>query len=382
MMAWRWLVAGALGACALGCAESGPRESFEAERQAIVDGEPSGAEQDGVLLLRAVLADQSELVCSASLVGPSLIMTARHCVAYFTDGQFLCSVRGEPFDNPTGAGHLGLDLPADSLEVYGRKTPRKVPLARGKQVISTLSPSVCQNDLAFVVLDKALDLPIVPLRLGRPAELHEASVLVGFGMDAAEAGIDYLTQARFQKRGLEVAALGPDSIDDGVTTVPPRTLIIEGPSGCIGDSGGPLLAEKTGAALGVYSLQDGESCSAPDIRHQMVHLPPFQALIDEAFAVAGGNPTPEPELGGAAGAAGALGGSAATSPDPSGGEGGASSASTSEPEPPNQTEPSSSCAFAAPERSSTNVALPLGALAAALASRRSRSRARRRQVAA
>src|SRR4051812_45793786 len=112
MTASRWLTASVLGVCALGCAGETPDEALSARAQSIIDGEASGADEDGVVLLRAVVADQSGIVCSASLVGPNLIMTARHCVSYFTDGQFSCSVRGELIDNATGAGMLGLHFPA------------------------------------------------------------------------------------------------------------------------------------------------------------------------------------------------------------------------------------------------------------------------------
>src|SRR6185369_1972707 len=203
--------------------------------------------------------------------------------------------------------------------------------------------------------------------------------------------IDYTTQPRKQKRDLEIAAVGPDSIADGVTTVPPRELILDGPSGCIGDSGGPLLAEKTGALLGVYSLQDGESCSAPEVRHQMVHVPAFQTLIDEAFTAAGCQPEPEPA--GAAGAAGTdtpLAGASGVATDPtssagaatdptatSGGASGAASDTDSEAEPQPQTAARSGCAFSAPQRSSASVASLLIALAAAVSVRaRRRGRAR------
>jgi len=301
-----------LVACVGSCADQAPTEGVVEQRAAIVGGELSGAEQDGVVLLRGLLDDGSELVCTASLVGPNLVLTARHCVSYLSEGQFSCSVRGEVTDNPDGGGQLGLHLPAERLEIYGGKTPRKTPLARGLQVISTLSPTICKNDVAFVVLDRQVDLPIVPMRLGRPAQVHEASVLVGYGLDATQTGIDYLTQPRRQKRELEIAAVGPDSLADGVTTVPPRALILNGPSGCIGDSGGPLLAASTGAVLGVYSLQDGNSCTDPKLRHQMVHVPPFGTLIDEAFSAAGCLPTPEPDAASAgAGGDGSLTGAAA-----------------------------------------------------------------------
>jgi hypothetical protein len=365
-----WLVTCALGAGVMGCTEAAPTDGAATRAQSIVGGEASGADQDGVLLLRAVLSDGSELLCSSSLVGPNLILTARHCVSYLTDGQFSCSVRGELIDNSSGGGRLGLHLPAASIEVYAGKTPRKTALAHGQQVVSTLSPTICQNDLAFVVLDTALDLPIVPLRIGRPAEPHEASVLVGYGLDGSQQVIDYRSQGRQQKRDLQIAAIGPDSIADGVTTVPPRALILEGPSGCIGDSGGPLLSEATGALLGVYSLQQGENCTASGVRHQMVHVPPFATLITEAFSAAGCEPVletgptpePQPDAGSVAGAG----------PEPSGAAGAAgasASAATSDPNPGH----GSSCSFAPPAASALNAARVLALLATAVVAVRRRA---------
>jgi hypothetical protein len=152
------------------------------------------------------------------------------------------------------------------------------------------------------VLDRALDLPIVPLRLGRPAEYGELGSMVGFGLDAGQVGIDYRTQPRKRRGELRVTGVGPDSLEEGVTTVAPRSLIIDGPCGCIGDSGGPLLSEATGALLGVYSLLEGVSCADEDARSHLVHVPPFERLIADAFAAAGAEPILESE--GIAGASG------------------------------------------------------------------------------
>ena len=310
MTAWRWLWAGAL--CCTACVEQRPEQPGVA-RAAIVDGEPSGPEDDGVLLTRAALDDQTEVMCTASLVAPNLLITARHCVSYFQDGLFNCTVRGEVVQVSEGAGELGLHLPADSIEVYADETPRDEPIARGVKVLSTLSPVVCVNDIAFVVLDRALELPLLPLRLNRPAQLHEAVTLVGYGMDGQQLTLDYRKQPRLRKSGLEISGRGPDLLEDGVTTVAPRTLLVEGTSGCVGDSGGPLLASETGAVLGVYSLQEGESCNSPDIVHHLTHVPPFQALIDEAFTAAGAEPVPEPD---SQGDAGVDAGSAGAAPEP------------------------------------------------------------------
>jgi len=245
-------------------------------------------------MLHALLEDETDVLCSASLVAPNLVLTARHCVSYLMPGRFSCNVRGELIDNPEGGGTLGSHLPAESIEVFGRATPRSTPLARGQQIISTLAQAICTNDVAFIVLDTALELPIVPLRLEGAALVGESGSLVGFGLVRDQHLLDYRYQSRASKDDLEIAELGPDSLEEGVTTAPPRSLILRGPSGCIGDSGGPFLAASSGAVLGVYSLQGGEDCEADNTYHQLVHVPPFQALIAEAFAAADAVPTPEP----------------------------------------------------------------------------------------
>jgi hypothetical protein len=369
----------AAGLCAgiLGCADVGPTEPLTSRTQGIVSGEASGAEQDGVVLLRGELDDGSEILCSASLVEPRLLLTARHCVSYLTDGQFSCTVRGELIDNPSGGGRLGLHLPAEKLEIYGRATPRKTILAHGQQIISTLSPTICSNDLAFVVLDTALDLPLVPMRLGRPARPHEAAVLVGYGLDGTQRLLDYRSQPRAQKRNLEIEAVGPDSIADGVTTAPPRSLMLQGPSGCVGDSGGPLLSQATGAVLGVYSLQQGESCSAPDVRHRLTHVPPFQSLIEEAFAAIGGEPlgedAPDPSAAGATSTGGAAAeAGAASDPEAGGASGGSAAGATS---PPGTDAPAihrSSCSVTVPVLATHGEPHLLAILAGAAAARRRR----------
>jgi len=371
-----WLLTAGLSAGTLGCADASPTVPSSALAQAIIEGEVSGPEQDGVVLLRAEL-DEGEVLCSATLVGPNLVLTALHCVSHLSDGPFSCTVRGELIDNPSGGGHLGLHLPAESLEIYGRKTPRKAILAHGQQVISTLSPTPCRNDLAFVVLDTALDLPLVPLRLGRSAAPHEAAVLVGYGLVDGQQEIDYRTQPRAQKRDLEIEAVGPDSIADGVTTVPPRSLILNGPSGCVGDSGGPLLAQETGAVLGVYSLQQGDSCAASNVRHRMTHVPPFQTLIDEAFAAAGCEPLlEEAPSNGSAGAPSEPAAEAGAAGEPSGAAGvGATSAAGAPATPPTDADHAaqrSSCSFMGPGAKTRADALLLALLASAAAFRRRR----------
>src|SRR5687767_8137560 len=109
--------------CLLGAAPScaGPSDAaplIGVQRHAIIDGEASGSDDDGVLMIRAVLEDQREVICTASLVAPNLLLTARHCVSYLTEGLFSCSVEGDLVNGGDGAGELGLHIPAESIEVY------------------------------------------------------------------------------------------------------------------------------------------------------------------------------------------------------------------------------------------------------------------------
>jgi hypothetical protein len=285
----------ALAALGVACSSSGSTTPVAVSRASVVGGEPSPAGiEDAVLMLRIPL-DGGELVCSSSLVAPNLVVTARHCVSHFVDGNFSCTVHGELQSVEPNAGVLGSHFDAPTIEFYDGTTPRTKPIAHGAQVLSTLSDTVCTNDLAFVVLDRSLALPVLPLRLDGRARIGEPVTLVGYGFDDDMVGSEFLdvtTQRRTHNTSLVIDEVGPVDNDD-VTSTPPRTVVVRGPSGCVGDSGGPLMARDTHALLGIDSLSANGGCLAPAVSNLFTHVPDFELLLADAFAAAGDEPVPE-----------------------------------------------------------------------------------------
>jgi hypothetical protein len=259
-------------------------------RKPLVRAEPSprGGPEDAIVLLRTVTDE--ERVCSATLVAQNLVLATRHCVASSTEAAFICNVRGELVDNPGGGGILGADVPPGSIEVYGAQTPRSQPIAVGARVVSSQSTNVCRDDIAFVVLDRALDLPVAPIRIGRRTRRGELATLVGYGTDGTSSDLPWRDIPRRHLLRQPVVDVGPDSIEEGVTTVRPRIMVFAGPSSCYGDSGGPALSGTSGAVISVLSVIDRRDCMDENVKLHYTQTSAFEALTSQAFEAAGAEP--------------------------------------------------------------------------------------------
>lgn len=276
-----------LAALTAGCGDAATLEPPSGVQRAALYGaeaSPDGTADDAVLHLRGTA--YVDLTCTATLVAPNLVITAVHCVARTPAGGFQCSPEGELVPNPDGAGTLLGHVAPESVELYAGQTVGPEPVARGSQILSTFSETVCKNDIAFVLLDRTLDLPIRPIRLQRPTAVDEAMTFIGYGLDEQRIA-DWRARPRKRLTGQRVRAVGPDSIQDGVTDAPPRTLVFEGPSACWGDSGGPALSEDTGAVTGVFSLLSGQLCNARGTKLIYTRAAPFRSLAEQAFSEAG-----------------------------------------------------------------------------------------------
>jgi hypothetical protein len=267
---------------------------------AVLGGEASGTDQDGVVMLTM---EQGEAwsICSATVVAPSIIVTAKHCVVAIQPGEFYCTGDGEPVDDGSGAGTFQQTPAPQTLSVYVGAVPEsQSPVARGSAIFATESTHVCRDDVAVVVLDRPLDrVPV--MAVGRDAALRtgqEVSV-VGYGTQDPSKALE--RRVRRGVRILDIGALGPEDQREKPTT-PPRTFTVEGGTVCFGDSGGPALDEAD-ELVGILSRLSGD-CAAEETRNTYMVAKSFLDLLDEAAASTSSLQAGADSDGGSAGARG------------------------------------------------------------------------------
>lgn len=262
------------------CSSATPAEDVRLRSDAIIAGTESPASQDAVVLLLHESAGHQ--TCTATMVAPNLLVTARHCVG------------------ARGAGGEVTDWDAPDLLVYvGSRAFAQVretkapPAARGRQLVVP-SSSRLYPDVAFVVLDRPLTTPLATVRLDGGATVGERLDVVGYGLD--ESG--ERPAVRMQRRGLEVYALGPGRSRIGEPLA--RGELVFGEAACSGDSGGPAFSSETGALVGIASrvgngtLPDAAApaafCMGGRADDIYTDLTPVDALTARAFAAAGAVP--------------------------------------------------------------------------------------------
>ncbi len=292
-----WLWAGSLLASALSVASCGSvgDASHASRLQAAISGGTPDSTDSNVFL---VVSHRSQgiALCSASLIAPNLLLTARHCVSDVAEGHVNCgsAMAGAPF--PVNTFYASNSLSIDEVAPAYRISAVSVP-SEGNDV--------CGYDIALLTLATSVPAnvakPLVP-RIDRPVVRGEAYSAVGYGLDTpADGGVAGRRRAR---SGLEVSCV-PGACGTGV-----EASEFVGDTGiCSGDSGGPAL-DDAGKVVGVVS-RSGNDCTHPvygsvaswkDWISQIATQAAEQGKYTAPFWVTSGSSDPPADVIGAAGA--------------------------------------------------------------------------------
>lgn len=222
-------------------------------------------------------SDGSLTLCSGALVGPNLVLTARHCISDALTQTPACDARGESHN---GAHFSGDADPHDVMIYTGTHVDFGVdqPRARAERTVHPTTPVLCDADVAFIVLDHSLDdIPVLPMRLSASVSSGDYVVPVGFGGGATgDVG------TRVPRATSEVLKVGPGANHDTGAVLGPHEFEVMTAT-CKGDSGGPAIDVRSGEIVGVVSR--GGSCWT-DGNHVYTRVDSYARLAHVAMATA------------------------------------------------------------------------------------------------
>lgn len=222
---WLALLALAL-ACASNNDEKEPMDEPLAVNVATVTAGNPAPEAEYVVKLTD--ARTHALRCTASLIGPRLLLTAAHCLV-------------------EGTADRGAELCA-TLETTSGTTRVRVADSFVHDDFAVLGPMATSfaNDLAVLELARPVSVVPLELELEASAEAGEAVQVLGYGRTSAE-------QHDEGQRRTTLATVASTTAAD---------FTLAGPTlPCVFDSGGPVLSMASGRQLGVVSSGDAECAS-------------------------------------------------------------------------------------------------------------------------
>jgi len=297
------------GAAGAGRGATGRGAAAEQERvgrvaSPIVNGVDSTDVHDAVVLIKhydAVQIGGGAEGCTGTMLTPRLVLTARHCVAE-SDPQAACDSEG----NPQFGGKVIGNYPANKLFAFSGATRPDFlggldHAARGVEILDDGSTTICNHDIAFLLLDSPLPFSkVAPVRLTAASSVGEQLTIVGWGVTETTP----TPERRRARAGVATLTVGP------AAGLGPAELQL-GEGGCAGDSGGPALSA-AGAVVGVLSrggngtdARPGDPAGCIGGTNVFTRVAGHEAFVRAAYAKANQAPWDEgqPEPGAGDGAA-------------------------------------------------------------------------------
>ena len=201
----------ALSACSSPATEN-PGEVAEP----IVNGVPSGPMDDAIVTLAFAPGGQVTDLCSATALASNVLLTARHCVSLVVASP-VCATDG----SPTKGGEIITDYAPQDLEVILGSDLSVPPVAHGAKIVAPDAQNLCNADIALVVLDQRLNVPLAPIRLDNPPRQGDEVSLVGWGISN-----DSTAYMRRRRDDVAIEDLAPFQLAPGLGFLSPDEILV------------------------------------------------------------------------------------------------------------------------------------------------------------